>query len=444
MKNQHLLLSIHFLINLIICLILGPFHDEAYYLTFTKQLSFGYFDHPPLVAWTLSIGKVLFYEILNLPLNLAIRMPFLLLQTLITWKLIRFFNIKNFLSFFLTISSFVVWQSAFIAIPDSLLLVLTVYYLIYIKDFIENPGKNNLVLKISLIVALGLYAKYHFFLLLLFTFTAHPILLKKKNTYLIIILSLVLFSPHVYWQYINDFVTWKFHLFGRKNNIMGVENFLNLFFAFLGLGGLLISFIPVIQAITKLKDNSFNKLLSLMFLGQIAFFILLCFRNQIEGNWLLTALVPGIFLIFHNDVKINQKLLWVNFALILFIKLIFLPEKSMTYITRLAEIHEWPKIVSFIKDNCEGRPMVTNNYQFAAKTSFYFGQNINALHLKGRKSQYSLNVQELDEDKQYCFISDFRIKGAKRYKSIHDGRIYIDANFNKNKMTKIVENLSKE
>ncbi len=29
--------------------------DEAYYLTWTKNLAFGYFDHPPGVAWLLSL-----------------------------------------------------------------------------------------------------------------------------------------------------------------------------------------------------------------------------------------------------------------------------------------------------------------------------------------------------------------------------------------------------
>jgi hypothetical protein len=32
------------------------FHDEAYYWLWSKHLAWGYFDHPPMIAWIIRIG----------------------------------------------------------------------------------------------------------------------------------------------------------------------------------------------------------------------------------------------------------------------------------------------------------------------------------------------------------------------------------------------------
>ncbi|MBC7531378.1 MAG: hypothetical protein H7318_07355, partial [Oligoflexus sp.] len=39
-------------------LLLAPIQDEAYYFYWARFLDWGYFDHPPLVAWISSLTQV--------------------------------------------------------------------------------------------------------------------------------------------------------------------------------------------------------------------------------------------------------------------------------------------------------------------------------------------------------------------------------------------------
>jgi 4-amino-4-deoxy-L-arabinose transferase-like glycosyltransferase len=39
---------------------IGPGHDEAYYIAYSLHPDWSYYDHPPLVAWIISITHVIF------------------------------------------------------------------------------------------------------------------------------------------------------------------------------------------------------------------------------------------------------------------------------------------------------------------------------------------------------------------------------------------------
>ena len=51
-QNQYRILTILLLLSVFICPITA---DEAYYFSWGKQISFGYYDHPPLIGWITSL-----------------------------------------------------------------------------------------------------------------------------------------------------------------------------------------------------------------------------------------------------------------------------------------------------------------------------------------------------------------------------------------------------
>ena len=53
-------LIIFFVINLLQSKYTALFEDEAYYWVWSKNLAFGYFDHPPLVALWVRISSLFF------------------------------------------------------------------------------------------------------------------------------------------------------------------------------------------------------------------------------------------------------------------------------------------------------------------------------------------------------------------------------------------------
>ena len=51
---------IWFVINTISAYFAQLYSDESYYVLFSKQLAFGYFDHPPMIALMVRCGSIFF------------------------------------------------------------------------------------------------------------------------------------------------------------------------------------------------------------------------------------------------------------------------------------------------------------------------------------------------------------------------------------------------
>src|SRR5580658_10099877 len=48
------------LLRFLLCGVIELIPEEAYYWTYSKHPALGYFDHPPMIAWTVAIGTALF------------------------------------------------------------------------------------------------------------------------------------------------------------------------------------------------------------------------------------------------------------------------------------------------------------------------------------------------------------------------------------------------
>src|SRR5260221_13436420 len=45
------------LVRLFFGMLLSPFPDETYYGDWSRHLAFGYYDHPPVIAWLIAAGN---------------------------------------------------------------------------------------------------------------------------------------------------------------------------------------------------------------------------------------------------------------------------------------------------------------------------------------------------------------------------------------------------
>ena len=59
-KKLLLFILIFFVVNLLQSFYTGLLEDEAYYWVWSRELAWGYFDHPPMVALWAAIGSTLF------------------------------------------------------------------------------------------------------------------------------------------------------------------------------------------------------------------------------------------------------------------------------------------------------------------------------------------------------------------------------------------------
>lgn len=54
--------SLFFFFHLVLAYYFDLIDDEAYYNLWSSKLSLGYYDHPPMIAWWISLGKSVFGE----------------------------------------------------------------------------------------------------------------------------------------------------------------------------------------------------------------------------------------------------------------------------------------------------------------------------------------------------------------------------------------------
>ncbi len=379
-------------------------HDEAYYWLYSKNLAWGYFDHPPFVAWTIKAFSFLPHS------EWAIRLGFIVLQfgtLLILLRLIadKFRWLATALFFAFPLASF----TGLLALPDMPLLFMTAVYLWCLKNYLEEDQSKNIVLMGISIPAL-LYAKYHGILIVFFTLVALPKLLKRKSFYLVALLSIVLFFPHIWWQYEHNFSTLRYHFLERPSSSFSLARSADFLLVQLILSGLLVS--PVVWW-TSLKNKSaddFERVLKTIAAGTILFFLFSSFSKKTEANWTISLAIPLILLTLKSEIW--EKKLWRNLAyasalICILARLVFVFSPETLRFRRLAEFHGWKEWAKTVQANCEGRPILANTYQVASKLSFYLNQEIPSLNYQSRRNQFDVWRFDLSyTDQNVCYVTN--------------------------------------
>ena len=388
--------------------------DEAYYWMYSKYLSWGYFDHPPMIALFIRIGDLLFHN------ELGVRFVVVVSQLgalIITWKLLdkdKAFSKGSIILFIMLISILPVFNIyGFIATPDAPLIFFTALFLFSYKKILEEETWLNLLF-LGLSMAALMYSKYHGAVLILLVILSNLKLLKRPRLYISVIFALILFLPHLYWQFSNDFPSFKYHLVERVSGF--VPSNVPQYF----LNQLLIHnpfILPIcIWLIFKTKaKNQFEKTLYFIVLGFLGFFFISSFRYRVEPQWTALIAVPMILILVNNlDLSSGtvRYIKWVTiiiFPILLFARVVFmvdfLPVKYLKngYHNNKIRALEIAKIAG-------DRPVVfTNSYQDAAEYTFYTGKFSHTLdNLNYRKTQYDLwDFEEKIHGKEVLYVPHF-------------------------------------
>ena len=135
-----------------------------------------------------------------------------------------------------------------------------------------------------------MYSKYHGALFLIFIIASDWKLLLQSKFYLVGVLAILLFSPHIYWQYVNEFPSFQYHLSDRVNrqewwfvpeyigNQLLIYNPIMWFI-----------FLPIFIKNTKktlfTKRTSFQKTNYYILYGFLAFFFFLAIITMVLCSW---------------------------------------------------------------------------------------------------------------------------------------------------------------
>ena len=277
--------------------------DEAQYWHWSRNLDFGYFTKPPLIAWTIAITTSLFG---NEEWAVRLSSPiFHFLTSIVLWKcgqLTFGFNAGR-IAALIWIFTPAASLGSFIISTDTPLIFFWALSLLFLFKTFKNSGYSSaLGLGISIGLAfLSKYAALYFIIFFMIWWTLYDrgFDLDIKRILIVIFASLIVASSNIYWNYLNDFVTVNHTVSnaGLSKIQLNYNNVIDF------VSSQLLVFGPIIFLIfLLLVFDSFvkNKKLALLAMLSLPIVILIIIQSSLKianPNWAVTSYVAASLLL---------------------------------------------------------------------------------------------------------------------------------------------------
>ena len=396
LKQHKFLLPVTILLLSILNIIQSSFTellpDEAYYWVYSQDMNWGFFDHPPFVAVWVTISNFLFTDELGVRFFSAISFS---LMIYLVWFTIDHpsKNKYSWLFLLLFLSTALLNVYGFITTPDTPLLFFFALFLWSYKLYLSK--KNTFIYFVLSVAITGMmYSKYQGVLVLFFIFLSNWKLVKDYKIWLVCFAALILYMPHIYWQYINDFPSIRYHLYERASvatykfeyTLMHIVNAI----AILG-----FTFIIIYKAFFKgIKSNDiFHRGLNSIVLGFFFFFLVSSFRGHVQAQWIAPIMLPLILITFNyliehkKNLKLFSYLALTNIVIILFVRICIANEGISPVKLDFHGNKQWTLEVERLTKNSE--KLFVNSFQNASIYWFYTKEKSHyQKNYLGRKNQY--------------------------------------------------------
>ena len=383
-------------------------HDEAYYWVYSQFPDWGYFDHPPMIAILIKLGYLLF------PNELGVRLLMAVMNTATLWLVHQLLVKKDDILFYaLTASMGVLQIGGILAVPDIPLTFFTALFFWQYKRFLD---KDNWIqgFLLGIVMAGMLYSKYHGVLIILFTLFSNWKLALNPRAWIAVFTGMLLFAPHLYWQYQHDFPSVSYHLKERNAPAYQFAFTLEYVAGQILLAGPLIGFLLLRSANRYKATDKLTRALQWSMWGFYGFFLLSTFKGRVEANWTVPALIPVIILshawITENTAQRKWifKLLVPSLGLVAVVRLYMLTDLSA--LTRLFkdEMHGNREWAQAIREKSGGLPVVfLNSYQRPSKYWFYAGDTSFAINTTNyRRNNYNFWPMEKEWQEKTVLVVD--------------------------------------
>lgn len=306
-----LTLLLWWLLNLVLAAAVELANDEAYYWWWATGcgLDWGYYDHPPAVAWLIWLTRWI-------PGEFGVRLVTTILQPVylfVLWHIWRSFNPNPprsaALVFVATAFSIPLLQLyGLLALPDAPLLFSATLFIWALLRLWRSPSGMNALL-VGVATAMIGYSKYQGILLVATAFVLYLIYSMRNSTpearrkvilHVVIWLAtaLLLYSPHLVWLYRHDWAPLHYHLVERSTlpykPAFTLEYLINLIAVF---NPLLLWFLY--KAVRRNSANrQFQGVLMLLTLAvYVLFFLVASFKGRTQPQWTLVAALPVVWLL---------------------------------------------------------------------------------------------------------------------------------------------------
>jgi hypothetical protein len=380
--------------------------DESLYWMQSRHLDWGFRDHPPMTALWVSIGSKLFSS------ELGVRLLTVLSNAAVLVLVYRLVQPKNFWQYVLLIASVpVIHLYGFTSTPDAPLLLATALYLTIWKKFITKSNAQNALL-LGACMALLVWSKYHGVLIILFALLPLKRLWFNKHFWLAAIIGIILFSPHLIWQYDNAMSTINFHLSGRNDDAWELKHIGGY------LAGQLIVFNPIFLGLTlyilakRIPKDDFSRSLYALFAGVLLLFLFYSFQGRVEPHWTTPVTLCAIILIA-NEWKYHASKRAIVYGLtgmVVLIGVIRIGLIADVFPPLKKEYHSHKQTVMAIHQMAKDEPVCfMNSYQLPSLYMFYTGGIAHSINnVSGGPNQYDLwHYNEFIHEKPFLFVANY-------------------------------------
>lgn len=369
--------------------------DEAYYWRYSQDMDWGYFDHPPVLAFAIRLGYWIF------PNELGLRLVPMLMVTGSIYCLELLIRPQNLKWFYGVIASVGILSFVgFLAIPDAPLLFFAALFLLLYKRFLQAPAWG-LSVALGATGGLMILSKYHAFLFIGLLILSHLKILKDFRFWLALVIALAAITPHILWQVDHEFPSVRYHLFERSVSGYSFDDSLQYILLQPLVLGPVTGILFLIAVYRHKAKNGFERSMKVLFWGGYLFFFLMTFKGRVEAHWTLMCLLPGMYFGYRfveSSTRVRKILLWtIPFALFL------IGAARIALILQLIP-QEWSKgsAQSFFLDKAqwaaeieeiagEHPVLFMNSYSCAALYQFYTDKPSASLNnISGRKNQYDI------------------------------------------------------
>lgn len=404
--------------------------DEAYYWEWSRHLAFGYFDHPPAIAWLIAFGTAIFGDT-----TLGVRFFPVLCGAVAAFALAELterlagVRASRFAALLLAVTPLTI--GFVLATPDAPLLAAVAMTLLLVVRALDPAAtsRQSLFAWAGAGAAIGVAMASKFTavfvpMALLLACAIHPALrvqLKRPGAYVAVLVASLVMLPVLQWNAQHEWIAFRFQL-GHGLNAVASGSWwqreLELIGGQLGLVTPIL-FVLLVQAIRREYAPSGEPrrfALAQVALFCLGFFIYSATRRRVEANWPAIGWLPALALLAVATQELRsvweRRALWLAGALtalvLAHVAFPFLPVPARK--DPAARLRGWEALAEATTraqaqpaepmpqdSSAASRPaprtfVAAARYQEAALIAWHDPEHpaVSAINLLGRRNQYDL------------------------------------------------------
>lgn len=395
-RSLVLYLGIPFIVGILLALKIELGVDESHYMLYARHLGLSYFDHPPLVGWVHALFNFLFGE--NL---LSARLPALLAGGYCQYQLREFLKRSGLelgraglISFVVSVFSFSIFVLSFLFLPDTLATLVLYWPLaLSVAQVVERPQVRKHWWWLGVVLGFMGLAKYTaalFVVPVFVVFVGHLgfRFLRLRGFYEAILLGALMVSPVFYWNYQNDWVSFKFqtaHVLGGQG---GIETVVKSGLAQFALVGLFLWWfcVPGFFKLARGKsiEMRFAFWTTVTFGG---FFILSSFRDVVLPHWVsqvyLLVIPMGLWWGDETWPRLTRWMISLSAAVWLVIVLILVTPIGFQIPGLMRDLVGWQevgaRVASLVRDSKQN--VVVLNWTYGSRLRYWMKDHGNTVQV---------------------------------------------------------------